>query len=488
MKNIHNSLFSFASGMLSACLIFFAILLPGCTDDSDSVDNPPDDTTQLGDVRVWVTTCNQAYLFKEQSVSFSDDVAPFTILVDTLNRCQQVEGFGAALTGSSAYNLRRMTDSQRTSLLTELFDPVKGIGLSYLRLSIGSSDFSLSLYTYCDYPSIDSFALHPTDLRDLIPVLKEILAINPAIKIMATPWTPPIWMKTSAAWSGGSLIPDFYDEYAEYFVRYIRAMAGEGITIDAISVQNEPMWEFGTPGMKMTWQEQLTFIRDFLGPKFAAEDISTKILIWDHNWDMPDYPISILSDPAAYMYIAGSAFHGYGGEYSAMLSVHNQFPQKGLYFTEISGGGWATDFDDNLKWTIENVFFGTLSCFSKNVLLWNLVLDDNWGPFIQGGCSNCRGVITLNSDGSLTRFNEYYALAHFAKAIRPNAYMLGTTVVGDMSQLADFKYVAAQNPDGSKVVVAMNFSSVGKKLAVRCGSNKFTFTVQPESLVTFMWR
>lgn len=466
---------------------FLGFLMAGCSKDSD---NEPsnEDTVTTGDVKVWVTTCNQLYLFEKQSTSFTDEVAPFTIRLDTLTRYQAIEGFGAALTGSSAYLLKQMDAATRSKLLTELFDPKNGIGLSYLRITLGSSDFSLGFYTYCDDPDIESFAIPPIDQRDLIPTLREILAINPGIKIMATPWTPPIWMKTSAAWRGGSLLTEFYDEYAEYFVKYIQAMATEGIPIDALSVQNEPMWEYGTPGMKMTWEEQLNFIKNNLGPLFASHGIKTKILIWDHNWDMPEYPINILNDQDAYRYIAGSAFHGYDGEYSSMLTVHNQFPDKGLYFTEISGGGWAADFSENLIWTVNNVFMGTLSCYSKNVLLWNLVLTDTWGPYNDGGCSNCRGVITVNSDGSLSRFYEYYSLAHFSKVILPNAVLVGSSVLGDNTQLSDFRYIAAQNPDGSKALVAMNSSGASKNFAVRCGDRKFIFTAQAKSIASFTWK
>jgi len=468
-------------------LILAAMLLTSaCSKNGSDKPDTPDITK--GDVRVLVTTCNKLYLFTEEYTDFSDDIAPFTIRLDTLDKHQPIDGFGAALTGSSAWLLKQMDASKRAALLKELFDPENGIGISYLRISIGSSDFSLSYYTYCDISDINSFQIHQTDKRDLIPVLKEILAINPDIKIMATPWTPPIWMKTTNQWRGGSLKSEYYDEYAIYFSKYIKAMSGEGITIDALSIQNEPMWEFGTPGMKMTWQEQRDFIKNYLGPLFTSENIHTKILIWDHNWDMPEYPINILSDPDAAKYITGSAFHGYNGTYTQMEDVHDAFPEKGLYFTEVSGGGWATSFSDNLKWNISNIFIGTLSCYSRNVLMWNLLLTDGWGPYLEGGCSNCRGVVTLNSDGSLKRDNEYYAIAHFSKFIRPQAYIVGTTVSGTKPAETEFKYIAARNKDNSKVLVAMNFSTSPIKLAVRSGNKKFLFSVQGESLVTFYWK
>jgi len=477
--------------MQKKTLIFYILIssivgLNACSEGSKS--DPAEPVETVGDVTALVTTCNKISLLDKQNISFSDDVAPFTIRLDTLDHHQSIDGFGAALTGSSAYLFTQMSSSKRRELLNELFDPENGIGISYLRISIGSSDFSLGYYTYCDQADISTFDIHSIDKRDLIPILKEILAINPAIKIMATPWTPPVWMKTTGQWRGGSLKSEYYDEYAQYFVKYIKAMSIEGITIDAISVQNEPMWEFGVPGMKMTWQEQLDFIKNHLGPSFTTEHISTKILAWDHNWDMPEYPISILSDPDAAKYISGSAFHGYGGEYSSMMTVHTLFPQKGLYFTEISGGGWATDFKENLKWNVENIFMGTLSCYSKNVLMWNLFLTDSWGPYIEGGCSNCRGVVTLNSNGTLTRDNEYYAIAHFSKYIRPGAYITGSTILGSAPSESQFRYIVAQNSDNSKVVVAMNLSSSAISFAVRSGSKKFLYTIQGESLVTFFWK
>jgi glucosylceramidase len=469
-------------------ILYPALLLAAMACSKQNGAPPEEPEKPQGDVKFMVTTCNQLYLFDEDAVNFTDDVAPFTIRLDTLDRRQPVEGFGAALTGSSAYLLKQMDAAKRAALLKELFDPEDGIGISYLRITIGSSDFSLSYYTYCDVEDINSFRIPDTDRRDLLPVLKEILAINPGIRIMATPWTPPVWMKTTGQWSGGSLKPEYYDEYAQYFVKYIKEMSYEGITIDAISVQNEPMWEFGTPGMKMTWQEQRDFIKNNLGPLLASEEIKTKILIWDHNWDMPEYPINILNDPDAAKYITGSAFHGYNGNYTQMSDVYNAHPDKKLYFTEISGGGWAVNFSDNLKWNVTNVFLGTLSCRSGNVLMWNLVLTDSWGPYLQGGCSNCRGVITLNADGSTKRDNEYYAIAHFSKYIRPDAYIVGTTVTGSSPDASQFKYIAAQNKDNSKVLVAMNLSASPAKMAVRCGTKKFIYTIQGESLVTFYWK
>ncbi len=312
----------------------------GFTDDN----NQPTPPTENNDVRMWLTTLSEVYLMKELPVEYSSDITDLTLTIDAGTTFQTIDGYGGTLTGSSAYLFRQMSADKRAAILKQLFDPKEGIGLESLRISIGASDFSLALYTYCDEQGLQNFSIPEIDKRDLIPVLKEILAINSNVKLIASPWSPPAWMKSSNNLNNGTLKgTEVYNDYAEYFVKYIQAMKSEGITIDAITLQNEADFESGVhPSMKMSWEEQATIIGSFLGPKLKAAGLDTKILILDHNFDIYSYAINVLKNSVANPYIDGTAFHGYNGKPSAIDNVIAQFPDKSIYQTELSGGDWNT--------------------------------------------------------------------------------------------------------------------------------------------------
>ena len=379
-----------------------------------------------------------------------------------------------------------MSPADRSKLLEDLFDPKKGIGLNYLRITIGSSDFSIGTYSYCDNADINSFVIPQRDRDDLLPVLKMILAINPTIKIMASPWSAPAWMKQNNSMYGGSLKgSQIYPDFAEYFVRYIKAFESEGITIDAITIQNEPMHETGGyPTMKMGWEEQNIIIRDYLGPKFIEHNLKTKIIIWDHNFDIAYYPINILNDPLTRQYVAGTGWHGYGGDASAIDAVQALHPDKDVYFTEQSGGGWNTGTRmENMFWFMKDFLMASVNRGSKNFIMWNLALNPQNGPTTTtGGCQDCRGVVTIKSDGTYFRNEEYYLLGHFSKFVRLGAKRIKITA----TNLPDGLTLSAfMNTDGSKVLVIMNRSGARKKYNIRCGTRKFLYNQLDESVVSF---
>lgn len=461
--------------------------------ENDGPDDPPVPVDTTGAL-VYLTKGDQSALFNKEGLIKikTSDAGNFPLItIDTAVRYQTVEGFGAALTGSSAYNLkRRMSSGAKNTLLNNLFDPNTGIGISYLRLTMGASDFSLSNFSYDDMPAnqtdfdLANFNLSQ-DTLDVIPVIKDILAVNPDITLMGSPWSPPGWMKTNGNMVGGKLRTDCYDVYGDYFVKYIQAMGAQGIPIKAVTPQNEPL--YGTaayPCMDMQAEEQLEFIKSSLGPKLRAAGLDTKIIIYDHNWDRPDYPITILNDADARQYVEGSGFHAYGGQVSAMSQVHNAHPDKGLYFTEISGGDWATDFSDNLMWNMSNIFIGTTRNWSKNVLLWNLALDEDHGPR-NNGCGDCRGVVTINSgSGVVTKNVEYYSLAHFTKFVRPGATRISSKVgVG----ISNVDAVAFQNADGTKVIVAANYGNADQAFTIKQNNKFITYTLQGKSVATIVW-
>jgi glucosylceramidase len=357
-------------------------------------------------------------------------------------------------------------------------------------MSIGASDFSPFSYTYDDMPSgetdinLDHFSI-ATDEEDVVPVFKEILAMVPDIKILGSSWSPPAWMKTNSNLKGGGLKTDAYDVYARYFVKYLKAYDQHGIPIDAITIQNEPLYAGAPyPCMKMTADEQLNFIKNHVGPLFELEGIETKIIIYDHNWDNTDYPISILNDAAARKYVAGSAFHAYGGDVGAMSIVHNAHPDKGLYFTEIGGGDWSPGFSVDLQWNMEHIFIGTTKNWSKNALLWNLALDENGGPN-NSGDEITRGVVTINStSGAVTRNPEYYAIGHMSKFVRPGAVRIESTASVYISQ---FHFVSFMNADGTKVMVLANSGTETRMVTVKQGKNQFDYSVPAKAVATVVW-
>lgn len=464
------------------------LILSSCKDPVVVNPDPnPQQIDTIGDVSAWLTTDNEVHLLDRlSSIDFSKEIGDFTIVLDTASSYQYIDGFGAALTGSSAYLINQLNSSDRNRLLSDLFDPVKGIGLNYLRITIGSSDFSLGTYSYCDHPDINAFEIPERDKTDLIPVLRQILTINPGIKILASPWSAPAWMKANNSMNGGSLKgAEVYNDFAEYFVKYIKAFQHEGITIDAITLQNEPMHETnGYPTMKMLWSEQNIIIRDYLGPKFVANSLTTKIIIWDHNFDMSYYPVNILNDPITRQYVAGTGWHGYGGTASAIDAVQAKHPDKDVYFTEQSGGGWNTDTRmGNMFWYMKEFLMASVNRGSKNFLMWNLALNENNGPTTTtGGCQNCRGVVTIKTDGTYIRNEEYYLLGHFSKFVRLGAVRIKNSSTNWPGGITISTFM---NVDGSKVVVIMNRSGSKQKYNLRCGSRKFIYEQYNESVISF---
>ncbi len=470
-------------------LLTISLFFSNCKDPV-VIEPDPDPVDSIGDVNLWETSGNEVYLLKKQiPVNFSKDLGDFTIVMDTTTTYQVIDGFGAALTGSSAYLINQLNSADRIKLLEDLFDPEKGIGLNYLRITIGSSDFSIGTYSYCDNSDINLFAIPQRDKDDLIPVLHQILAINPTIKILASPWSAPAWMKKNNSMYGGSLKgAEVYNDFAEYFVRYIKAFKAEGITIDAITIQNEPMYETGGyPTMKMLWSEQNTIIRDYLGPKFMANGIQTKIIIWDHNFDMSYYPINILNDPVTRQYVAGTGWHGYGGDASAIDDVQELNPDKDVYFTEQSGGEWNTDSRmGNMFYYMKDFLMASVNRGSKNFIMWNLALNSNNGPTTTtGGCQTCRGVVTIKMDGTYVRNEEYYLLGHFSKFVRLGAVRVKNSSTNWPGGLTVSTFM---NSDGSKVLVVMNRSGAKQKYNVRCGARKFMYEQFNESVISFSFQ
>jgi glucosylceramidase len=458
-------------------------------------------------IQVWLTLGDQTKLLaREPNIALIGNVVPSRqfplIAVDPDKSYQQMIGFGAAMTDASAYLINRMSASDREALLQDLFGGDNGIALSFMRVPMGASDFSMRHYSYDDVPAsqtdsmLDHFSIEP-DRAEKLPLIRRALAINPRLKVMASPWSVPGWMKTTNSLIAGTLLPRFYDSFSDYFVKFVRAYEAEGVPIYAISLQNEPNFEpTNYPGMRLDPAARARVIGDHLGPRFARAGIHSLIWDWDHNWDLPRQPLDVLADTSARKYVQGVAWHCYGGDVSAQSSVHDAYPDKDAYFSECSGGEWSPKFADNLKWFVQTLIIGATRNWARGVLFWNLALNENYGPHL-GGCGNCRGVVTINSvTGKYTRNVEYYALAHGSKFVHQGARRLASSGDSTLSS------VAFRNEDGTKVVIVLNAGKAETTFGLRWGppmtssseaasyprNEAFHYNLPAGSVATFVWK
>lgn len=439
------------------------------------------------DVSFWLTKGDRSVLLAKQDavMNFTEvDNANPTITVDASKKFQSIDGFGYTLTGGSAGLIHAMAPAAQDSLLQNLFSTEKdGIGVSYIRVSIGASDMSADTFTYNDLPAGQTdveqakFSISK-DMGALVPVLKKIIAIQPNIKILGSPWSPPTWMKTNNNFKGGSLKPEYYQSYAKYFVKYIEAMKAQGITIDAITIQNEPLHPGNVPSMYMEAKDQGIFIKTALGPLFKSSGIKTKIILYDHNADRPDYPLDILNDPEAKPYVDGSAFHLYAGKISALSAVHNVHPDKNLYFTEQWVGG-PGKFDEDLKWHVSTLIIGATRNWSRNVLEWNLAADPSYGPHTKGGCVTCLGALTISPE--VSKNVAYYVIGHASKFVSPGSKRIASDIPGDLQN------VAFETPEGKTVLIVANVNSEEQTFNIRSKGKAVTALLAGGAVGTFVW-
>ena len=446
------------------------------------------------DVSVWITTpAHTRALAPSAPARFAGRAsAEPQIVVDDTQRFQEIVGFGASLTDSSAWLIQHTLDArQRDALLKELFGREgNGLGLSFSRLTIGASDFSRHHYSLNDTPDgtpdpdLKHFSIDQ-NRGDVIPVARAMLAINPQLKIMASPWSAPGWMKDSNSLIQGRLLPQYYDAFSRYLLRYVDAYAAEGIPIFALTVQNEPDYEpKDYPGMRLNAPARARLIGDHLGPMIARRGSGPLIFDWDHNWDKPEEPLGVLSDPVAGNYVDAVAWHCYGGDVAAQSPVHDAFPDKDAYMTECSGGDWEPVRSGGLPLQMKNIIIRSMRHWARGALFWNLALDENNGPY-AGGCHTCRGVVTIDSrTGEITRTDEYYALAHASRFVRPGAHRIASSGPTD-----DLDNVAFRNADdGSLVLLVSNSAIQPRRFSVAHGERRFAYTLPARSVATFVWR
>jgi len=444
-------------------------------------------------VQAWLTTADQTRLLaREPDIPYSAQ-APLAIRIDVdpQRRYQEIVGFGASVTDSSAWLIEnRLNQKQRADLLEELFGRDGGLGLSFTRISIGASDFSLSHYSLDDPPGgkadpdLAHFSIEPSRAY-LLPALKAALAINPGLRIVASPWSPPGWMKTSGRMVGGRLRADSQLALARYLVRFVDAYAAEGVPIFALTLQNEPGFEPGNyPGMKLDPKERADIIGRYLGPMLAQRPKPPLILDWDHNWDVPDSPLAVLADPVASRFVAGVAWHCYNGDVEAQAPVHEAHPDKDAYLTECSGGEWDPKWARSLHWFTGELIIGSTRGWARGIVLWNLALDENHGPH-AGGCEDCRGVVTIDSrTGAVTRNVEYYVLGHASRFVRPGAHRIEST-----TGIKGLESVAFQNADdGSLALIVLNRARGQRQFTVSAVGRSFQYALPAGAVVTFVWK
>ena len=441
-------------------------ILAACSNSDDAEKSVTPVPT--GDVTIYATTNSLTRDLTRDAVNFSskDNLAPTSITLDPTEQFQTMDGFGVAITGATCFNLLQMKPADRHAFLTETFSDDKGFGFSYIRISIGCSDFSLSEYTCCDTKGIENFALQSEEKNYILPILKEILGINPSIKIIAAPWTCPQW---------------------------VQAFKSEGFDIYAVTPQNEPLNRGNSASLYMSWEEQRDFVKTALGPQFKDAGLTTKIYAYDHNYDYSsiesekNYPGKIYEDGDASQYLAGAAYHNYGGDREELLNMHKAYPEKELLFTETSIGTWNSgrDLSKRLLEDMKEVALGTVNNWCKGVIVWNLMLDNDRAPNREGGCQTCYGAVDIsNSDyKTIIRNSHYYIIAHLSSVVKPGAVRIGASGYAD----SNIMYSAFENPDGTYAFVLMNNNEKTKRITFSDGKRHFAYDVPGKSVTSYRW-
>jgi glucosylceramidase len=475
-------------------LTLAAVLVPRFRPPAVEVKAVPPGRPIMPAVELWLSTANHRLkLAPQPDIEMSArGSAPADVVIDADAKYQTITGFGATMTDSSAWLIHtKLNAMQRQALLRELYGPPPNLNFNMMRLTIGASDFSLYLYTLDDMPfgqtdpQLKYFNVAP-NLQDVIPVMKEVLAVNPGMLTIASPWGAPAWMRTTENLIGGELQEQYESAYADYLVKYLDAYHSHRIPIFALTLQNEPAYSpLSYPGMFMNAKTRARIVSQYLGPKLAGRKPRTGILEWDHNWGLPEEPLSVLANPDAARYIDGVAWHCYGGSQHEQGRVHRAHPDKDAYITECTGGDWPLNMNGELLWFSRNLLVTGIRQWARGVLYWNLALDENHGPHF-GGCSACRGVITIDSQtGAVTRNDEYYAFAHFSRFVMPGAYRVKSTDTDADKGIAN---VAFQNTsDGSIVLVMVNINTAARHVSVTEGRFQFEYAMPPESVATFVW-
>lgn len=465
-----------AAGLLGA------LMLAGCTSIKQASPVP---------AQMWVTSADETQKLSPQPLqqALGPAAGNETVVIDSSKHFQKMHGFGAAMTDASALVLSRLPDEKRRAIMAELFGRANGgLGLSFMRLTVGASDFSTSDYSYDDTPlnvpdpELRNFSILPAK-EYVLPRVREALAINPDLLVMISPWSAPAWMKTTKSLIKGELVPQYYPAFANYLAKTVQAFGHEGVPVSMLTIQNEPNFEPDNyPGERVDPPQRAEIIGRYVGPTFRSLGLYTKILEWDHNWDHPEMPLGVLTDPVARSYISGVAWHCYEGDVAAQGPVHDAYPDKEAWVTECSGGEWSPRFSEVLGWMTDELIIGASNNWSKGTLLWNLALDPAHGPH-KGGCEDCRGVVTIDpKTGAITRNVEYYVLGHASRFVLPGAYR----VAAAKKQGEGVEAAAFLNPDGSRVAILYRKSGDGP-VAIALDGVRYSVALPKGAVATLRW-
>jgi glucosylceramidase len=443
----------------------------------------------------WVlTTGDRSRLLTPQTPTTFGPVLPTyyswsDISVDDSTRYQTVRGVGAAMTESAATLIDGLPSAQRSQVLSDLFSRTTGAGISVVRTPFGATDFSLSDYTFDDMPwgrtdpGLTSFSV-ARDKLHLLPLLAAAHGINAGLAVVATPWSAPAWMKTNTNTHNGSLAAQYEDAYARYLVDAVTAYRAAGAPVTSLTVTNEPESPQGwSPSMTMTAAQQAEFVGAHLRPALNSAGLSgVGVLGYDGNWSDPAYPTSEVTGPYAASF-AGTAFHCYSGDETAQATVAAAAPAKSIWTTECSGGAWASDFATNLRWNAHHMLIGAFRNSSTASVFFNLALNPQGGP-TNGGCTNCRGVLTIDPvTHTVTRNVEYYLLAHVGRYVTPGAIRIGSTPANSTG----VQSVAFRNPDGSHVLVLYNEGNSGQPVTVLWNGQAARVQIPAGAVETLRW-
>jgi glucosylceramidase len=439
---------------------------------------------------MWVTSGDESQKLAPQALPAAAGPAKGdeAVTIDTSRHFQKMHGFGAAITDASALLLSEMPEEKRKAIMAELFGRANnGLGLSFTRLTVGASDFSTSDYSYDDTPGnapdpeLRHFSIDPAK-KYVLPRTREALAINPDLLVMISPWSAPAWMKTTHSLIKGELDPRYYQPFADYLARTVEGFGREGVPVSMITIQNEPDFEPDDyPGMRVNSPDRAVIIGKYVGPTFRARGLKTQILDYDHNWDNPEMPLTVLNDPVARQYVSGVAWHCYEGDVPAQTPVHEAYPDKDAWLTECSGGEWSPNYAEVLGWMTDKLIIGASNNWSRGTLLWNLALDPKHGPH-TGGCTDCRGVVTIDpATGAITRNVEYYVLGHASRFVLPGAFRVASSTRGDQAEAAGFV-----NRDGTRVAILHRKTGEGP-LTIALDGERYSVPLPAGSVATLRW-
>ncbi len=405
------------------------------------------------------------------------------ITLDLEKRLQPIVGFGAAFTDAACAVVHRMPDPKREALLAELFAPDK-LGLGFCRACIGSSDYSQNVYSYDEGepdPELARFSIEH-DRAYILPTIRRARELNPDLFLLASPWSPPGWMKDNNSMLGGTIRGRYLDAYAQYFVRFLQAYEREGVRVDAVTSQNEVDTDQDSrmPACLFPQEVEVKFVGKSLGPALEKAGLKTRIWLLDHNYNLWGRAIATLDDPDVRKYASAVAWHGYVGEPEWMQRVSAAHPEVEMYWTE--GGPDYTDpryLLDWVKWA--QTFAGVLRNGGRGVIGWNLALDENGKPNV--GPFPCGGLVTVHSQtNEVTRSGQYWAFAHYAGAIKR-----GAVVVPSHGKVPDLAHVAARNPDGGYAMILANAGAATRTVAIEAGPRAAEVAVPADSVVTLRW-